>query len=98
MTALYSKVIGAAPGVQYQGVTDNSAVPSPAASTAVIVGRFRRGPVGRIFQVTRENIRARLGEDEAGAFRVVQDILDMGVPSVSVFRIRSTMVTGAALA
>jgi len=92
MTFQTTKILGAAPGVQYQGVQDNSGgPPRPNLSIGVVVGHFKRGLIDRMFPVTKETIRARLGYDpDNRAYQVVQDALDLGVPQVWIRRIRGS--------
>jgi hypothetical protein len=89
MTFQTTKILGAAPGVQYQGVIDNSTgTPKVDLSVGVVVGNFRRGRLDRMFAVSKETIRARLGYDpENPAYQVIQDALDLGVPQVWVRRL-----------
>lgn len=93
MTFQTTKILGAAPGVQYGGVQDNSTgAPKVDLSIAVVVGRFRRGRIDRMFAVTKESIRARLGYQPSNPdYQVVQDALDLGVPQVWVRRIRGVI-------
>lgn len=89
MTAQFTNRLQSAPGVQYQGVIDNSAMNRPAIGMAVVVGRFRRGPVGRLFTVTRETMRATLGHDPSNRnYIVVRDILESGAGAVTILRLR----------
>lgn len=96
MTFQTTKILGAAPGVQYGGVQDNSTgAPKVDLSVAVVVGRFRRGRIDRMFAVTKESIRARLGYQPSNPdYQVVQDALDLGVPQVWVRRIRGVIAGG----
>lgn len=95
MTAQFTKVLGAAPNVQYQGVTDNTdTLQQQALNRAVFVGEFRRG-VLTLFSVTKETVKARLGYDPTNpVYHAIVDTLDMGVPMVWVQRIRGANVVG----
>lgn len=79
--------------MQYQGVKDNSTgAPRVDLSVAVVVGQFKRGRIDRMFAVTKESIRARLGySPDNPDYQVVQDALDLGVPQVWVRRIRGAI-------
>ena len=96
MTFQTTKILGAAPGVQYNGVQDNSTgAPKVDLSVAVVVGRFKRGLIDRMFAVTKESIRARLGYQPSNPdYQVVQDALDLGVSQVWVRRIRGVIAGG----
>lgn len=86
---LVTKVLGAAPGIQYQGFIDQSETPQAASGVVgLVVGTFKRGRVDKPFIVTQESIRARLGyQPENPSYQAVQDALDIGAPVVWVQRV-----------
>lgn len=81
--------LGDAVGVQYAGVRDLSEVSTSLRLTVgVIVGRFKRGKFYQPFEVTLQNLRARLGYQPNNLdYVAVQDALDTGIPSIWVMRI-----------
>jgi hypothetical protein len=91
---LTTTLLDEASGVQYQGVRDLSEVStSPRLTVGVMVGKFLRGKFYQPFEVTLQNIRARLGYDSNNIdYMAVQDALDAGIPSVWVMRVPA--VTG----
>jgi hypothetical protein len=95
MTTQFTKVLGAAPNVQYQGVTDNTdTLQQDALNRAVFTGKFKRG-VLTVFTVTKDTVKARLGYDPTNpAYQAIVDVLDTGVPLVYVQRIRGFNVGG----
>lgn len=86
---IIEKVLGAAPGVQWQGVQDQSETNQPdSLGVGVIVGSFMRGRLDRPFAVDANTIRARLGYDPNNLdYMAVQDALDTGAPVVWVKRL-----------
>lgn len=86
----FTKVLGAAPNIQYQGVTDNTNTPDlNNLQNAVFVGKFRRGRLDRIFPVTSDTVEQRLGADIRNpAYTAIVDALGLGIPQVMVQRIR----------
>lgn len=89
-----TKILGEAVGVQWQGVIDRTETnPASSLTQAIIIGRFKRGEIGRIMTITKDNIRAMLGYDPTNpAYIAVQACLDAGVPSVQVLRVSDTQV------
>lgn len=86
---IQSKILGQAPGVQYQGVKDNSEVAQPSSLTVgCFVGSFKRGFMGKPFTVTRENFQALLGYDPSNPdYLAVEDVFNRGVPSLQIVRV-----------
>lgn len=85
---IQTKILGEAVGIQYQGTRDQTETIANEAFTGVIVGRFKRGVIGKAFAVTQSTIKARLGyEPENLNYMAVQDALDTGIPSVYVLRL-----------
>lgn len=84
-----TKIIGEAVGVQWQGLTDRTETSLGQSQTsAIIVGRFKRGTFYKAVSVNLSNIRALLGyEPNNPDFIAVQTCLDTGVPSVQVLRV-----------
>lgn len=90
---IVTKVLGAAPGIQFHGVKDQSEVnQADGLSVGLFLGKYGRGRLDRAFPVTKDTISARLGYDPTDAdYMVIQDALDTGVPEVWVRRIRAGM-------
>lgn len=88
-----TKALGAAPGIQWQGVVDQSGGSrSGSLGVGLFLGAFGRGRLDRAFPVTADTISARLGYDPSDAdYMAVQDALDSGIPQVWVRRIRAGM-------
>lgn len=86
-----TKVLGSAPGIQWQGEQDNTqSTAINAMNVGIIVGQFKRGRVDKPFRVSAATIEARLGYDPTNFdYMAVQDVLDLGVPYVWVQRIRA---------
>jgi hypothetical protein len=86
-----TEILGAAPGIQWQGEKDNSQTPSTnAMNVGIVVGRFKRGRTDKPFLVSASTIQKRLGYDPTNFdYMAVQDVLDLGVPSVWVQRVRA---------
>jgi hypothetical protein len=76
-------------GVQYAGVRDLSeASTAPRLTVGVLVGKFKRGKFYQPFEVTLQNLRARLGYQPNNLdYMAVQDALDAGMPSLWVMRV-----------
>ena len=83
--------LGDAVGVQYAGVRDLSeASTAPRLTVGVLVGKFKRGKFYQPFEVTLQNLRARLGYQPNNLdYMAVQDALDAGMPSLWVMRVPS---------
>ncbi|WP_026470366.1 hypothetical protein [Alkanindiges illinoisensis] len=88
-----TKILGEAVGVQWQGVTDNTETNTVAGLTqAIVIGRFKRGEVGRPMVITPNNIRGQLGHEPTNPYYIaVQACLDAGVPSVQVLRVADSI-------
>ncbi len=86
---IQSKILGAAPGVQYQGNKDLSETNSPSTLTSgLIVGRFKRGMTGAPFTVTNNNYQALLGFDPTNPdYMAVQDAFALGISELQVMRV-----------
>lgn len=86
---LRTAFLGKAVGVQYQGVKDNSIVTAGVVGVVgVVAGYFKRGATDRVFEVTADNYRARLGYEPDNKFFVaVQDLFKSGFPSVRIVRL-----------
>ncbi len=84
-----TKIAGAAPSIQYQGVTDQSESNQPdGMSVGLILGWFRRGRIDKPFFVTPETVRQRLGYDPGNmSYQAVVDALDTGIPRVWVMNL-----------
>ncbi len=84
-----SKILGEAVGIQYQGEKDLSETANPSRLTkATIVGRFKRGIMGRPFKVTRDNYQALLGFDSSNAdYLAVEDAFARRITELTVMRI-----------
>ena len=75
-------------GIQYQEAVDKSAIDTPFPIVGVIAGVFRRGPYGKQFKVNGGNVDAIIGHDpENPDYVSVIDMLNSGVPSVSLVRL-----------
>ena len=88
-----TKILGEAVGVQWQGVTDNTeTTTAPGLTQAIVIGRFKRGEVGRPMMIHQSNIRGQLGHEPNNAdYIAVQACLDAGVPSVQVLRVAESI-------
>lgn len=87
-----TSMLGDAVGVQYQGVIDKSESTNlPALSNGVIVGRFKRGIIGRVFTVTSDTYRTLLGHDLSNpSYMAVADVFSRDVSEVKVLRVGAT--------
>lgn len=83
-----SNILGAAVGVQNQGVIDKTEGTSlPSISNGVIAGKFKRGRMDQPFVVTKDNYKAMLGHDpSAPSYQAVEDVFNRGVSQVSIRR------------
>jgi|GEM_PF-6178685 len=84
-----SNILGAAVGIQNQGVIDKTEGTSlPAASNAVIAGKFKRGRMDKAFTVTRDNYKALLGHEPSNpSYQAVEDCFNRGVSQVGIRRV-----------
>lgn len=84
-----SNILGAAAGIQYQGVIDKSeGTVLPALSNGVIIGRFKRGYTGKVFTVTANSYKTVLGHDPSNpSYMAVADLFSRGVSEVGVLRV-----------
>lgn len=84
-----TKILGEASGVQYQGVRDLSETNQPPSLTsAVIIGRFKRGRTGVAFNVTKDNYQSMLGYDPSNPdFLAVEDVFGAGVSEITIVRV-----------
>ncbi len=82
-------ILGAEVGVQRNPLKDKTeSVLYPSANNAVLVGKFKRGAVGKPFKVTKDNYRAMLGyEPNNPSYMAVEDVFDKGVSEVFVLRV-----------
>lgn len=87
-----SNILGAAVGIQNQGVIDKTEGTNlPSTGDAVIAGKFKRGRMDKAFVVTRDNYKAMLGHDPSNpSYQTVEDAFKRGLSEVSVFRIGSS--------
>ncbi len=87
-----SNILGAAVGIQNQGVIDKSEGTSlPSTVNAVIVGSFKRGRMDQPFTVTRENYKAILGHDPSNpSYLAVEDVFSRGISELSIVRTGSS--------
>ena len=85
---IQANIIDQASGIQTQPTIDRSEATSPpSTSTAVIVGKFKRGIVGRPFVVTNTTYKAILGYDPMNpSYLAVEDAFNLGVNKLSVLR------------
>lgn len=75
-------------GFQYGGVKDGSTETGYYPIQGLIVGYFRRGRFDKPMTITQANIRGVLGFDfQNPYYRIVQDVLNEGIPSVQVLRL-----------
>lgn len=83
-----SNILGAAVGIQNQGVIDKTEGTSlPSTGNAVIAGKFKRGRMDKPFKVTASNYQALLGRDPSNpSYLVVEDCFKRGVSEISVLR------------
>lgn len=93
-----SNILGAAVGIQNQGVIDKTEGTSlPSTGNAVIVGKFKRGRMDKAFVVTKDNYKALLGHDPSNAsYQAVEDVFNRGVSQVSVRRVGTPGKAGGA--
>ena len=84
-----SNILGAAVGIQNQGVIDKTEGTSlPSTGDAVIAGKFKRGRMDKAFTVTRDNYKAILGHDPSNpSYQAVEDVFNRGVSEISVRRV-----------
>lgn len=89
-----TNILGEAVGVQYQEIQDHSETDVGSILTsALIIGRFKRGEVGRAMNIHQGNIRGMLGYDPKNLdYIAVQDCLDAGIPSVRVLRVAEAAI------
>lgn len=90
---IQSKILGDAVGIEYSGVDDQSEreVANPL-TTAVMIGKFKRGVVGKPFLVTKENYRQMLGYDPSNPdYMAVEDVFNTNVPSLHILRTGSSI-------
>lgn len=90
---IQSKILGDAVGIEYAGVNDQSEreVANPL-TTAVVIGKFKRGVVGKPFLVSRDNYRQMLGYDPNNpCYMVVEDVFRSNVPSLHILRTGSSV-------
>lgn len=87
-----SKTLGAAAGIQYQGVVDNSeSTAMPSLANGVIVGRFKRGRMDKPFKVTPSSYTAMLGHEPSNpSYLSVEDAFKRGVSQISIMRVGSS--------
>ena len=83
-----SNILGAAVGIQNQGVIDKTEGTSlPSTGNAVITGKFKRGRMDKPFKVTASNYQALLGRDPSNpSYLAVEDCFKRGVSEISVLR------------
>ncbi|MDR6630362.1 hypothetical protein J2X86_002417 [Acinetobacter lwoffii] len=87
MTELTS-ILQNEPGIQYQGIDAEDDETESYPVQGVIFGYFMRGRYDKPMTITQDNIRGILGFDFNNPYyRVVQDVLNEGVPSVQVMRL-----------
>lgn len=84
-----SNILGAAVGIQNQGVIDKTEGTSlPSTGNAVIAGKFKRGRMDKAFTVTRDNYKAMLGHDPSNpSYQAVEDVFARGVSQINVRRV-----------
>jgi len=76
------------PGIQYQGVNDESGNTGAYPVQGLMVGQFKRGRLDKPMIIHRDNIKAMLGHDPKNpSYTAVQDLLGTGVPNVQVLRL-----------
>ena len=85
---IQANIIDQASGIQTQPTIDRSEATSPpSTSTAIIVGKFKRGIIGRPFVVTNTTYKAILGYDPMNpSYLAVEDAFNLGVNKLSVLR------------
>lgn len=88
-----SNILGAAVGIQNQGVIDKTEGTSlPSTGNAVITGKFKRGRMDKPFKVTASNYQALLGHDPSSpSYLAVEDCFKRGVSEISVLRVGSSL-------
>ena len=84
-----TKILGNAPGIQNQGLIDQTESTSlPAMTNGIIVGRFKRGRMDKAMVVTANNYQAVLGRDPNNpSYLAVEDMFALGVNQVNVLRV-----------
>lgn len=89
-----TKILGEAVGIQSQGTVDKTETQTKEGLTsALIIGRFKRGRVDKPMTIHQGNIRGQLGYEPTNIdYQAVQDCLDTGVPSVQVLRVGQMIV------
>ena len=89
-----TKILGEAVGIQSQGTVDKTETQTKEGLTsALIVGRFKRGRVDKPMTIHQGNIRGQLGYEPNNIdYIAVQDCLDTGVPSIQVLRVGQMIV------
>lgn len=92
-----SNILGAAVGIQNQGVIDKTEGTSlPSTGDAVVAGKFKRGRMDKPFKVTSDNYKALLGYDPSNpSYLAVGDCFKQGVSELSVLRVGQTGGAGA---
>ena len=85
---IQANIIDQASGIQTQPTIDRSEATSPpSTSTAIIVGKFKRGIIGRPFVVTNTTYKAILGYDPMNpSYLAVEDAFNLGINKLSVLR------------
>ncbi|WP_225739048.1 hypothetical protein [Psychrobacter sp. FME13] len=83
-----SNILGAAVGIQNQGVIDKSeGTALPSTVNGVIAGKFKRGRMDKPFKVTASNYKALLGHDPSNpSYLAVEDAFKRGISEVSILR------------
>lgn len=83
-----SNILGAAVGIQNQGVIDKTEGTSlPSTDNAVISGNFKRGRMDKPFKVTANSYKALLGHDPSNpSYLAVEDAFKRGISEVSILR------------
>ena len=89
-----TKILGEAVGIQSQGIVDKTETQTNEGLTsALIVGRFKRGRIDKPMTIHQGNIRGQLGYEPTNIdYQAVQDCLDTGVLSVQVLRVGGMIV------
>lgn len=87
-----TKILGEAVGIQSQGIVDKTETQTNEGLTsALIIGRFKRGRIDKPMTIHQGNIRGQLGYEPNNIdYIAVQDCLDTGVPSIQVLRVGAT--------
>jgi len=89
ITMIESNILGAAVGIQNQGVIDKTEGTNlPSTGGAVIAGKFRRGRMDKPFTVTKDNYKALLGHEPSNpSYQAVEDCFNRGVSQVEIRRV-----------